>query len=232
MNFEKDIEKLLGISLSLEQMDQFNVYYEFLVEYNKITNLTRITEKEEVFYKHFYDSITLANTTDFYKVNSLCDMGAGAGFPSIPLKIVFPHLDITIVDSLGKRITFLNQLVEKLHLNNVSINHDRNEVFALRHQLKYDVVTARALGHLSLILEMGMPMLKLDGYFIAPKGALCDQEINEAMHALEVLGGKIVKVVRFDLPNDYGQRANILITKIKHTKGYPRTFAQMSHKAL
>lgn len=232
MNFEKDINELIGFELSSWQIEQFNLYFEFLIEYNKITNLTRITEKEEVFYKHFYDSVTLVNTIDFSKVNSICDMGAGAGFPSLPLKIVFPHLNVTIVDSLGKRITFLNLLVDKLKLSNVEINHDRNEVFALKHQQEYDVVTARALGHLSLILEMGMPMLKVNGSFIAPKGVQCEQEIDESANALHTLGGKITKIVRFNLPNEFGQRANILISKTKHIKGYPRTFAQMSHKAL
>lgn len=232
MNFEKDLSELIGFNLSSLQIKQFNQYFEFLIEYNKITNLTRITEKQEVFYKHFYDSITLVNTIDFSKITTLCDMGAGAGFPSIPLKIVYPHLKVTIIDSLGKRITFLNQLVEMLNLNHVEIHHNRNESFALEHQLEYDVVTARALGHLSLILEMGMPMLKINGYFIAPKGINCDQEINESSNALRILGGKINKIVRFELPHDYGQRANILISKTKHVKGYPRTFAQMSHKAL
>lgn len=194
MNFEKDLNELIGFALSAWQIEQFNLYFEYLIEYNKITNLTRITEKEEVFYKHFYDSVTLVNTLDFSKVNSICDMGAGAGFPSLPLKIVFPHLNVTIVDSLGKRITFLNLLVAKLKLNNVEINHDRNEVFALKHQQEYDVVTARALGNLSLILEMGMPMLKVNGSFIAPKGVQCDQEIDESGNALQILGGKITKM--------------------------------------
>lgn len=232
MSFEKDMMELLGFSLTNAQLEQFSQYYEFLIEYNKITNLTRITEKDEVFYKHFYDSVTLINTLDFKSIDSLCDMGAGAGFPSIPLKIIFPHLKITIIDSLGKRITFLKQLVEKLGLHNVEINHDRNELFAINHQQAYDVVTARALGHLSLILEMGIPMLKVGGFFIAPKGGNCDEEMNESKNALHILGGEITKVVRFELPHQYGQRTNIIVQKTKHVKGYPRTFTQMSHKAL
>lgn len=232
MSFENDMKELLGFSLTSNQLNQFSQYYEFLIEYNKITNLTRITEKDEVYYKHFYDSITLINTLDFKNIDSLCDMGAGAGFPSIPLKIIFPHLKITIIDSLGKRITFLKQLVEKLDLHSVEINHARNELFAIKHQQAYEVVTARALGHLSLILEMGIPMLKVGGFFIAPKGGNCDEEMNESKNALQILSGEIKKVVRFELPHQFGQRANILVQKTKHAKGYPRTFTQMSHKAL
>lgn len=232
MSFEKDMMELLGISLTSSQIEQFSQYFEFLIEYNKITNLTRITEKDEVYYKHFYDSVTLINTLDFKNMVTLCDMGAGAGFPSIPLKIVFPHLKVTIIDSLGKRITFLKQLVERLGLHDVWINHDRNELFAVKHQQEYDVVTARALGQLSLILEMGIPMLKVGGFFIAPKGGNCDDEIKESENALHTLGGEIKKIIRFDLPHQFGQRTNILVQKVKHIKGYPRTFTQMSHKAL
>lgn len=232
MNFEIDIKKELKLELNTEQMHQFEIYYEFLISYNQITNLTRITEKNEVFYKHFYDSLSLVNVADFNHIESVCDMGSGAGFPSIPLKIMFPHLKITIVDSLNKRINFLMQLIEKLHLSDISLYHQRVEDFAINHQKEFDVVTARALGHLSLISEMGIPMVKKEGYLIAPKGQQAELEIEEAQQAIDYLGGTIVIKKRFELPQNYGQRTNILIKKVKHISGFPRTYTQMVNKPL
>jgi 16S rRNA (guanine527-N7)-methyltransferase len=159
-------------------------------------------------------------------------MGSGAGFPSIPLKIMFPHLKITIVDSLNKRINFLMQLIEKLHLSDISLYHQRVEDFAINHQKEFDVVTARALGHLSLISEMGIPMVKKEGYLIAPKGQQAELEIEEAQQAIDYLGGTIVIKKRFELPQNYGQRTNILIKKVKHISGFPRTYTQMVNKPL
>ncbi|MCF7931087.1 MAG: 16S rRNA (guanine(527)-N(7))-methyltransferase RsmG, partial [Acholeplasmataceae bacterium] len=167
MKFKEDISKELNIEITEEQATQFETYYQFLIEYNEITNLTRITEKEEVYYKHFYDSLTLVKSINFNEIESICDMGSGAGFPSIPLKIIYPHLQVTIVDSLNKRIIFLNKLVDKLGLVDIKLIHNRVEVFALDNQMEFDLVTARALGNLSLILEMGIPMTKIGGKFIA-----------------------------------------------------------------
>ncbi|HAX02087.1 MAG: 16S rRNA (guanine(527)-N(7))-methyltransferase RsmG [Tenericutes bacterium GWC2_34_14] len=232
MDFKIDIKKELKLEVTPEQMHLFEIYYEFLISYNQITNLTRITEINEVFYKHFYDSLSLVNVLDFNHIDSVCDMGAGAGFPSIPLKIMFPHLKITIVDSLNKRITFLTQLVEKLHLSDISLYHQRIEEFAINHQNEFDVVTARALGHLSLISEMGIPMVKNDHFFIAPKGQQAELEIEEAENAIKYLGGQIVNKKQFELPQGYGQRMNILIKKTKHISGFPRTYTQMMNKPL
>ncbi|MDY0074909.1 MAG: 16S rRNA (guanine(527)-N(7))-methyltransferase RsmG [Acholeplasmataceae bacterium] len=232
MNFKRDVEANLGIRLSDEQMMQFNTYYEYLIEYNKITNLTRIIDRQEVYYKHFYDSLTLSNVIKCDSIVSIADMGSGAGFPSIPLKIAYPHLKITIIDSLGKRITFLEHLIYLLNLTDVHLIHDRVEIFAKNMQQTYDLVTARALGSLALIVEMGLPMVKVNGFFIAPKGINFEQEVNEAKKAIHILGAEISKIESFDLPYEYGQRANILIKKVKHVEGYPRSFAQMKHKAL
>ncbi|MDY0294355.1 MAG: 16S rRNA (guanine(527)-N(7))-methyltransferase RsmG [Acholeplasmataceae bacterium] len=230
--FKDDINSLLNIEITDEQLKQFDDYYHFLIVYNNITNLTRITDQDEVFYKHFYDSLTLTNVIDFKTVQSICDMGAGAGFPSIPLKIMYPHLSITIVDSLGKRITFLEQLIEKLNLTHVSLFHDRSEIFAKTHQASFDVVTARALGNLNLILEMGMPMVKKDGFFIAPKGQNYEVEVTDATKAINLLGARIIDIKTFELPYSYGKRANILLKKIKHINGYPRSYSQMLNKPL
>lgn len=232
MSFRDDVNALLHMEITDDQCQKFKDYFHFLIDYNQVTNLTRITEEDEVYYKHFYDSLTLVNVLDFKHIQTICDMGAGAGFPSIPLKIVYPHLHVTIVDSLGKRITFLKQLVERLQLSHIYLFHDRSEIFSKSHQKSFDVVTARALGNLSLILEMGMPMVKKEGFFIAPKGLNYEVEVSEANNAINILGAKIVNIVEFDLPHQYGHRTNILLKKIKHTQGYPRTYSQMSNKPL
>ncbi|MDO9630008.1 MAG: 16S rRNA (guanine(527)-N(7))-methyltransferase RsmG, partial [Acholeplasmataceae bacterium] len=206
MMFKNDVEKLLNIELTLEQQKMFSVYYEYLVEYNKITNLTRIVDEKEVYYKHFYDSLTLAQTTDMNLIESICDMGSGAGFPSLPLKIVFPHLKVTIVDSLNKRIIFLGKLVEKLSLTQVELVHDRVEVYATKNQNKFDLVTARALGHMSLITEMGIPMLKKEGLFIGLKAQNYEEELNQSTNGIKILGGEVKKINKFDLPYGFGYR--------------------------
>jgi 16S rRNA (guanine527-N7)-methyltransferase len=231
--FKDDIKDNLNIEISDKQLRQFEIYYEFLIEYNKITNLTRITDKQEVFYKHFYDSLTLMKSIDISKVKNLCDMGAGAGFPSIPLKILFPDLKITIIDSLGKRITFLKKLLDKLEIRDVSIIYDRIENYALSNFEAFDVVTARALGKLPLILELGLPMTKINGYFIAYKSSQYIEEVNQSSQALKILGGEIIKIVDIKLSKSYGDRTHIVVKKNKETpKGYPRAFAQIKKKLL
>lgn len=229
--FQEELTKL-KINLTQKQLDQFAIYYQFLVEYNKITNLTAITEEKDVYYKHFYDSLLLTQSVDFNKILKMCDIGAGAGFPSIPIKIIYPHLEITIVDSLGKRIKFLEQLIEKLSLEKVILRHSRAEDHALKNLSSYDLVSARAVGHLAIILELGVPMLKVGGYFLAPKGQNYLEEITESKNAISVLKVKKVKTDVFELPFEYGMRANILFQKEKEIKGYPRPYAQISKKRL
>ncbi|MBU1093431.1 MAG: 16S rRNA (guanine(527)-N(7))-methyltransferase RsmG [Firmicutes bacterium] len=232
MNFKNDLKIKLGLEISEEQEKLFEIYYQFLIEYNKITNLTRITEKEEVYYKHFYDSLTLAKTLNINSIQSVCDMGSGAGFPSIPLKIMYPHLRITIVDSLNKRIIFLQQLTVKLELHQVQFVHNRVETFALNHQNEFDLVTARALGDLSLISEMGIPMTKIGGQFIAFKGNNYETELLESKKAIELLGGKLLDIEKYILPEQYGTHSHIVISKIKQVKGFPRQFSIMSKNPL
>ncbi|WML50372.1 16S rRNA (guanine(527)-N(7))-methyltransferase RsmG [Neobacillus sp. PS3-34] len=214
-----------GINLSAEQLEQFETYYETLVEWNEKMNLTAITEKEEVYLKHFFDSITAALHFDFTKPFSLCDVGAGAGFPSIPLKIAFPHIEVTIVDSLNKRITFLNHLAKVLKLENVHFIHDRAETFGLKagHRESYDVVTARAVARLSVLSELCLPLVKIGGHFIAMKAASAKEEIAAANKAIIVLGGKLGEVFTFSLPVEESERNILIIKKEKQTpKKYPR----------
>ena len=230
--FSKDVLEGLGIVLSNHQINQFEVYYQALIVFNEHTNLTRITDREDVDVKHFYDSLTLAKSVDLSQVQTLCDMGSGAGFPSIPLKIIYPHLDITIIDSLGKRIAFLKELIETLKLDHVHLVYDRIESHALTHQETFDVVTARALGKLPMILEMGIPMLKTEGKLVAYKGQNHESELIDSKHALHVLGAKLLDEIPYELPYDMGHRVHLVILKLKHVKGYPRSFAVMKKKPL
>jgi len=233
--FDKFIQQLnrdYQIKVSDKQKEQLKTYYQILIAYNKKVNLTRITDEMEVYFKHFYDSLTMAKAIDLLSQKTICDMGAGAGFPSIPLKIIFPHLKVTIVDSLGKRITFLEKLLEALHINDVELIYDRIETYAIKHQNEYDIVTARALGSLQLILELGIPMVKQGKYFIAYKGLNYDHEINDAKNAFHILSAKIKKIVKIDLPDDMGFRALLVIEKEKHINGYPRLYAIMKKKPL
>ena len=214
-----------GISLSSRQLDQFERYYELLVEWNEKMNLTAITEKEDVYLKHFYDSISAAFYVDFTGVQSLCDVGAGAGFPSIPLKICFPHLHISIVDSLNKRITFLNHLSDELGLENTNFYHDRAETFGKNkaHREKYDMVTARAVARMSVLSELCLPLVKKGGFFVAMKASNVNEELSNAKKAIGMLGGQTEKMYSFVLPEEESERNIVKINKVKETPNkYPR----------
>ncbi|RDU37255.1 16S rRNA (guanine(527)-N(7))-methyltransferase RsmG [Neobacillus piezotolerans] len=214
-----------GISLSSTQLGQFETYFETLVEWNEKMNLTAITERDEVYLKHFYDSLSASFYFDFSGPFSLCDVGAGAGFPSIPLKIAFPSLNVTIVDSLNKRITFLNHLAKVLKLDNVQFIHDRAETFGTnpRHRESYDIVTARAVARLSVLSELCLPLVKKEGNFVALKAANAKEELADAKKAITILGGRIQETNTFSLPLEDSERTIIVINKEKPTpKKYPR----------
>lgn len=228
MTPEEFRQKLLenGFDLTDKQMQQFELYYKLLVEWNQKMNLTAITEKSEVYLKHFYDSLTVVMSFDAIPEQlTLCDVGSGAGFPSIPLKILFPNWHITIVDSLKKRIHFLETVVETLELEEVSLYHDRAEIFgkqkAFREQ--FDIVTARAVARLNVLAELCLPLVKVGGQFIAMKAAEADKEIAEAQQALTLLGGEFQKDQALTLPKTKDQRHLLSIQKIKATpQKYPR----------
>jgi 16S rRNA (guanine527-N7)-methyltransferase len=222
--FQDSLEKQ-GINLTNEQMEQFNIYYHLLVEWNEKINLTAITEEKEVYLKHFYDSITPAFYSDFTKKETLCDVGAGAGFPSIPLKICFPHLKVTIVDSLKKRIGFLNELATALNLEGVAFYHDRAETFGKNSSFResFDIVTARAVARMSVLSELCLPLVKKNGVFIALKGAQAEEELAIASNAIELFGGKTIREETFQLPKEDSERTIYWIEKVKKTpKKYPR----------
>lgn len=223
--FQAELTKR-DIPISEEKMRQFERYLNLLREWNEKINLTAITEREEAYLKHFYDSLTAGLYVDFSKgVHSLCDVGSGAGFPSIPLKIIYPNLKITIVDSLKKRIGFLETLVKELGLEDVHLYHDRAETFGQNKQFRasFDYVTARAVARMSVLSELCLPLLKKDGTFIAMKAAHAPEELEDAKRAIGLLGGKVRETHSFDLPEEAGERHIILIDKKKETPNkYPR----------
>lgn len=214
-----------GIILSQQQLDQYETYYQLLIEWNEKMNLTAITEKPDVYLKHFYDSVSAAFYFDFMKEINVCDVGAGAGFPSIPLKIAFPQIKVTIVDSLNKRITFLEQLAQKLGLDHTTFIHDRAETFGQNpaHREKYEVVMARAVARMSVLSELCLPLVKLGGTFIAMKGNQAGEELQIGEKAINTLGGKLESVHSFTLPVEESERNILIIKKQKQTpKQYPR----------
>jgi 16S rRNA (guanine527-N7)-methyltransferase len=214
-----------GITLSEKQLNQFERYFETLVEWNEKMNLTAITDKAEVYLKHFYDSITASFYFDFTKPFHMCDVGAGAGFPSIPLKIVFPQIEVTIVDSLNKRISFLNHLANVLELENVHFIHDRAETFGVNPAFResFDVVTARAVARMSVLSELCIPLVKVGGHFIAMKAAHANDELANGKKAITTLGGRLEEMFTFTLPMEESERNILIIKKEKQTpKKYPR----------
>ncbi len=224
MNIELFLEetKKLGINLTQQQLTQLEEYYNLLIEWNEKINLTRITEKEDVYLKHFYDSLTLVKVIDLNNDLSLCDVGTGAGFPGLVLKICFPNLKITLVDSLQKRINFLNEVISKLNLKNIEAVHDRAEDYAKKHREEYDIVTSRAVANLRVLSELTIPMVKVGGYF-APMKANVDDEIIEAKDIINKLSGKLERKETFNLPIEESIRNILLIKKESKTNPvYPR----------
>lgn len=214
-----------GIKVTPAQLDQFETYYKELVEWNEKMNLTGITEREQVYTKHFYDSISLAFYIDMNEIRTMADIGSGAGFPGIPLKICFPHLQLTIIDSLNKRINFLKHVVEQTGLEQVQLLHGRAEDWARKpeHRDHYDLVTARAVAKLTVLNEFCLPYAKVGGVFAAMKGSSPDEEIKEASRSLKELKGKLRRVERFTLPVEESERHIVIIDKTAGTPGkYPR----------
>ncbi len=214
-----------SIVLNDSQMKQFLLYYEKLIEWNEKVNLTAITDKKDVYLKHFYDSVAASFYYSFENNLTLCDIGAGAGFPSIPLKICFPNLQVTIVDSLKKRIHFLETLIDTLNLENVRVIHSRAEDVGQdkKYREKFDLVTARAVARMSVLSEYCLPLCKVGGTFIALKGSNSEEELEGAKKSIHELGGKLSQNNLFQLPIENSDRAVIIIDKIKKTKKmYPR----------
>ena len=231
MEFKELVNKL-NISINDDMLNKYKLYYEKLIEVNEYMNLTTITEENEVYIKHFYDSLTLNLAINDLKNISLCDVGAGAGFPSVPLAIAREDINVTIIDSLNKRINFLNELVSYININNVKAFHFRAEDYAKEKRDSFDVVTARAVARLNILSELCLPLVKIGGLFVAMKAEL-SEELEEAKNAIKVLGGEIVKVIDLELPNNMGKRNIVIIKKIKTAdKKYPRAFAKIKERPL
>lgn len=229
MNPEKFVLELSkhNFELTDKQKQQFKLYFKMLIEVNEHVNLTRITEEDEVYLKHFYDSITPLFTFGavFKDGATLCDVGAGAGFPSIPLKILKPGLKVTIVDSLQKRLNFLKDLISELGLTDVELVHGRAEDVGQNklYRERFDIVTARAVARMSVLSEYCLPLVKKGGYFVALKGPKAEDELDDGKKALEVLGGKFIKDEELTLPESEEERTLVLVQKVKSTpKKYPR----------
>ena len=232
MDFKGEAIKL-GINYDSVMDEKFNIFYEELIRVNEYMNLTAITERDEVYCKHFLDSLTILKAINSNDKLSLLDVGSGAGFPAIPLAITTNNLDITIIDALGKRIKFLNETIKKLDLNNVKALHKRAEEYAKEKREFYDITTARAVARLPMLCELCLPLTKVGGCFIAMKAQSAKLELDEAKHAIEILGGKVEDVLNLKLPNDIGTRSIIIIRKIKETPlKYPRAFAKIKEMPL
>ncbi|MGN1165542.1 MAG: 16S rRNA (guanine(527)-N(7))-methyltransferase RsmG [Lachnospiraceae bacterium] len=230
--FQKGLDEL-QITLSEEQMNQFMKYYEMLIEKNKVMNLTAITEFDEVIEKHFLDSISLIKVKNLNQKFSILDLGTGAGFPGIPLKIAFPELEMTLVDSLNKRILFLQEVIEELNLKNVSAMHERAEIIANNPNFreKFDLCVSRAVANLSTLSEYCLPFVKVGGQFISYKSGECDEEVSAADHAITLVGGKLNRIEKFSLGES--GRAFVMIDKISQTKKkYPRKAGTPSKEPL
>ena len=226
--FKKELKKL-GIELTEIQEQQLEKYYEMLIETNEHTNLTRITTKEEVYLKHFYDSLTIVKTIDLTKNLSLIDIGSGAGFPGLVLKIVFPNLKITLLDSLNKRIEFLNKVIEELNLKDIKTVHSRIEDYK---DEQFDIVTSRAVAKTNILLELACNLPKINGYYIFLKGNI-EQELKESENAIETLKLKLIEKEEFILPIENSKRTIIKLQKIGKTSNkYPRNFTQIKKNPL
>lgn len=224
--------KKLKINISEKQMILLDKFYQLLIEWNEKINLTTITEYEDVYLKHFYDSLTLAKEVDLNREITLCDVGTGAGFPGIVLKICFPNLKITLIDSLQKRVNYLNEIIKELGLKDITAIHTRMEDFSKKNKEQYDIITARAVANINILLEISIKALKINGNLILMK-ANCEEEINNSKNTLKELDCEIVTINEFELPNENSKRTLINIRKISKTKDkYPRSIDKIKKRPL
>ncbi len=224
--------KKLNIEITDKQLKELEEYYNLLVEWNEKINLTSITQKDQVYLKHFYDSLTISKVIDLSKVNTLCDVGTGAGFPGLVLKIVFPNLKVTLVDSLNKRINFLNEVIKKLGLENINTIHVRAEEYSKTVREKYDVVTARAVASLPILMEYCVPLVNVDSFFIPLKSNI-EEELENSKNKMKKMSVILEKKVEFSLPVEGSKRTILMFKKIEKTpKLFPRKYSDIIKKPL
>ena len=234
MNKEEFIKELKNISINIDEdkLKKLDIYYKLLVEYNNKFNLTRIIDEEDVYLKHFYDSLTINKVIDLKNINSLCDIGTGAGFPGLVIAIMYPNINVTLVDSLNKRIMFLEEVIKKLELKNVVALHASIEVYAKLDREKFDIVTSRAVAKINILLEMSVNMLKINGRFVALKSNV-NEELENSTNAIKILKCKISNIVKFRLPKEMSNRTIIVIEKCFTTPIiYPRKFDKIKKNPL
>lgn len=235
MNKELFIKELANINIDIneKQLKQLEKYYEILVTENNKYNLTSITNKEDVYLKHFYDSLTITQIINLNKESlSLCDIGTGAGFPGLVLKIFFPNLNVTLIEATGKKCNFLNKVISELNLKKITVINERAETYSQKNREIYDIITARAVAPLAHLLEYSIPALKINGFFVAMKGNI-DEELNQITNYYTKLNIKFIDQIKFTLPNEESTRTLLKIKKISSTPlKYPRKYNEIKNKLL
>ncbi|MCR5788127.1 MAG: 16S rRNA (guanine(527)-N(7))-methyltransferase RsmG [Bacilli bacterium] len=234
MKIDKFIEELKKINIEVknEKLELLAKYCTFLKEYNEHTNLTAIKDDEGIYLKHFYDSLLVTKYYDFSKVDNMLDIGSGAGFPGVVLKIFYPNINVTLMDSNNKKTTFLEKLIEHLKLENINVVHDRAENYAKNNRQKYDVTIARAVSELRIISELALPLTKVKGYFIALKGNY-EEEMDNALKTFNKLSSKVEYIKEDNLPIENSRRSFIFIKVLDNIDNkYPRSYEQIIKKPL
>ncbi|MCI8575142.1 MAG: 16S rRNA (guanine(527)-N(7))-methyltransferase RsmG [Bacilli bacterium] len=231
-NFLINLKKELNITLTDQARNHLKKYCTFLLEYNEHTNLTAIKTPDEVYLKHFYDSLTLTKMLDVESSQKILDIGTGAGFPGLVLAICFPNLEVHLLDSNNKKINFLNEMIKKLNLSNAKTIYSRTEEYSKTHIEEYDIITSRAVAELRILIETAFPLLKINGFFLAMKSNI-EEEIKNAEGILTRLKGDIKHIENFSLPNQAGLRNIIKIQKLAPTPNtFPRAYATILKKPL
>lgn len=231
MNITEFVQELAKININPteEQLEALEIYKNILLEYNQKFNLTAIKTDSEIYLKHFYDSLTITKEIDLKSNLKLLDIGTGAGFPGLVLKIFFPNLEITLLDSNNKKISFLETVIKRLNLQDITCLHGRAEELGSKYFEYFDIITSRAVAHLRILAELSLPYLSLNGYFIPLKGNVTN-ELEESESTIKTLGGKLVNINEFMLPIENSTRTIIKITKIQSTpENYPRPYDKILH---